>query len=76
MKRGFRLNDQASCRDPSGLALSTYVTFSQSGGKPDNRDEGFHPSIMNSSVDEVKEKDIAFLQGNFDNVRCSKTRKV
>ena len=30
----------------------------------------------NSFVDEVKEKDIAFLQGNFGNVRCSKTQKV
>ena len=80
------------------MTLFTYVIFSQSGGKPDNRDEGFHPSIMYSSVDEVKEKDfffflnrdlyyhyitynvkekdIAFLPGNFDNVCCSKTRKV
>ena len=26
---------------------------------------------MKSSVDEVREKEIAFLQGNFDNVRFS-----
>ena len=26
---------------------------------------------MKSSVDEVREKEIAFLQGNFDNVRSS-----
>ena len=78
MKRDFLLNDQASCRDPSGwlVTLFTYVTFLQSGGKPDNRDEGFHATIMNYSVDKVKEKDITFLQGNFDKVRCSKMQKV
>ena len=31
----------------------------------------FQATIMNSSTDEVKEKQIAFLQGNFSNVRFS-----
>ena len=34
-------------------------------------DQGFQVTIMKSSVDEVREKEIAFLQGNFDNVRFS-----
>ena len=34
MKRDFRLNDRASCRDASGRLFDlSYVTFSQSGGK-------------------------------------------
>ena len=35
MKREFRLNDRSFSRDPSGplVTLSTYVKFSQSGGK-------------------------------------------
>ena len=39
--------------------------------KPDGRDQGFQATIMKSSVGEVREKEIAFLQGNFDNVRFS-----
>ena len=39
--------------------------------EPDGRDQGFQATIMKSSVDEVREKGIAFLQGNFDNVRFS-----
>ena len=35
------------------------------------RGQGFQATIMKSSVDEVREKGIAFLQGNFDNVRFS-----
>ena len=31
----------------------------------------FQATIMNSSMDEVKEKEIAFLPGNFYNVRFS-----
>ena len=31
----------------------------------------FQATIMNSSMDKVKEKEIAFLQGNFYNVRFS-----
>ena len=72
MKRDFRLNDRASSRDPSGrLFYLIYGPFSQSGGKVDGRDQGFQATIMKSSVDEVREKGIAFLQGNFDNVRFS-----
>ena len=71
MKRDFRLNDRASCRDASGRLFDlSYVTFSQSGGKTRRApDQGFQARIMKSSVDEVREKEIAFLQGNFDNVR-------
>ena len=69
MKRDFRLNDRASSRDASGRLFDLiYGPFSQSGGKPDGRDQGFQATIMKSSVDEVREKGIAFLQGNFDNV--------
>ena len=72
MKRDFRLNDRASSRDASGRLFDLiYGPFSQSGGKPDGRDQGFQATIMKSSVDEVREKGIAFLQGNFDNVRFS-----
>ena len=72
MKRDFRLNDRASSRDASGRLFDLiYGPFSQSGGKPDGRDQGFQATIMKSSVDEVREKEIAFLQGNFDNVRFS-----
>ena len=39
--------------------------------RPDGRDQGFQATIMKSSADEVREKGIAFLQGNFDNVRFS-----
>ena len=39
--------------------------------KPEGRNQGFQATIMKSSVDEVREKEIAFLQGNFDNVRFS-----
>ena len=45
--------------------------FRNLAGKPDGRDQGFQAPIMKSSVDEVREKEIAFLQGNFDNVRFS-----
>ena len=45
--------------------------FRNLAGKPDGRDQGFQATIMKSSVDEVREKEIAFLQGNFDNVRFS-----
>ena len=38
-------------------------------GKPDGQDQGFQATIMKSSVDEVMGKEIAFLLGNFDNVR-------
>ena len=72
MKRDFRLNDRASSRDASGRLFDlVYGPFSQSGGKPDGRDQGFQATTMKSSVDEVREKGIAFLQGNFDNVRFS-----
>ena len=71
MKRDFQLNDRASSRDASGRLFDLiYGPFSQSGGKPDGRDQGFQ-AIMKSSVDEVREKGIAFLQGKFDNVRFS-----
>jgi len=43
--------------------------FRNLAGKPDGRDQGFQGTIMKSSVDEVREKEVAFLQGNFDNVR-------
>ena len=43
--------------------------FRNLAGKPDGRDQGFQARITKSSVDEVREKEIAFLQGNFDNVR-------
>ena len=74
MKRDFRLNDRASARVASSRLFDLiYGPFSQSGGKPDgrSRDEGFQATIMKSSMDEVREKGIAFLQGNFDNVRFS-----
>ena len=45
--------------------------FRNLAGKPDGREQGFQATIMKSSVDEVREKEIAFLQGNFDNVRFS-----
>ena len=48
--------------------------FRNLAGKPDRRDQGFQVTIMKSvksSLDEVREKEIAFLQGNFDNVRFS-----
>ena len=48
--------------------------FRNLAGKPDRRDQGFQATIMKSvksSLDEVREKEIAFLQGNFDNVRFS-----
>ena len=45
--------------------------FGNLAGKPDERDQGFQAPIMKSSVDEVRGKEIAFLQGNFDNVRFS-----
>ena len=48
------------------LTFNSYVA-----GKPDGQDQGFQATIMKSSVDEVREKEIAFLQGNFDNVRFS-----
>ena len=72
MKREFRLNDRASSRNASGRLFDLiYGPFSQSGEKRDGRDQGFQATIMKSSVDEVREKGIAFLQGNFDNVRFS-----
>ena len=43
--------------------------FRNLAGKPDGRDQGFQAPIMKSSVDEVREKEIEFLQGNFENVR-------
>ena len=43
--------------------------FRNLAGKPDGRDQGFQARIMKTSVDEVREKEISFLQGNFDNVR-------
>ena len=45
--------------------------FRNLAGKPDRRNQGFQAPSMKSSVDEVREKEIAFLQGNFDNVRFS-----
>ena len=45
--------------------------FRNLAGKPDGRDQGFQARIMECSVDEVREKEFAFLQGNFDNVRSS-----
>ena len=42
--------------------------FRNLAGKPDGRDPGFQAPIMKSSVDEVREKEIAFLQGNFENI--------
>ena len=45
--------------------------FRNLAGKPDGRDQGFQARIMKSSVEEVSEKEIVFLQGNFDNVRSS-----
>ena len=45
--------------------------FRNLAGKPDGRDPGFQAPIMKSSVDEVREKEIAFLQGNFENIRFS-----
>ena len=73
MKRDFRLNDRASCREASGRLFDlSYVTFSQSGGKTGRARSRFSSdNIMKSSEDEVREKEIAFLQGNFDNVRFS-----
>ena len=73
MKRDFRLNDRASCREASGrlFDLSSVSHFRNLAGKPDGRDQGFQATIMKSSEDEVREKEIAFLQGNFDNVRFS-----
>ena len=43
--------------------------FRNLAGKPDGRNQGFQARIMKTSVDEVREKEISFLQGNFDNVR-------
>ena len=79
MKREFRLNDRSSCREPSGqlVTLFTYVKFSQSGGKTSqvrskpSRSFKRQYFIMNSSMDEVKEKETAFLQGNVYNVHFS-----
>ena len=72
MKRDFRLSARASCRDASGRLLTLFMShFRNLAGKPDGRDEGFQAKIMKSSVDEVRAKKIAFLQGNFDNVRFS-----
>ena len=52
--------------------LTLFIShFRNLAGKPDGRDQGFQATIMKSSVDEVREKEIAFLQGNFDNVRFS-----
>ena len=45
--------------------------FRNLAGKLDGRDQGFQAPIMKSSVDEVREKETAFLQGNVDNVRFS-----
>ena len=53
------------------LTLIFMSHFRNLAGKPDGRDQGFQAPIMKSSVDEVREKEIAFLQGNFDNVRFS-----
>ena len=66
MKRDLRLNDRASSRDASGRLFDLiYGPFSQ------RRDQGYQATIMKSSVDEVRVEGIAFLQGNFDNVRFS-----
>ena len=45
--------------------------FRNLAGKLDGRDQGFQAPIMKSSVDEVREKEMAFLQGNFENIRFS-----
>ena len=42
--------------------------FRNLAGKLDRQDQGLKATIMKSSVDEVGGKEIAFLQGNFDNV--------
>ena len=72
MKKDFRLNDRASSQDASGRLLTLFMAlFRNLAQKPDGWDQGFPATIMKSSVDEVREKEIAFLQGNFDNVRFS-----
>ena len=62
----------------SGLFWSTRdPIFRNLAGKPDLQTgkikvlKSFQATIMNSSVDQVKKKKIAFLQGNFDNARFS-----
>ena len=65
MKRDFRLNDRASCRDASGRLFDlSNVTFSQT-----RRARSKFSSENYEVFRGRREKEIAFLQGNFDNVR-------
>ena len=76
MKREFRLNDWSSCRNfrstPNLIYLcQIFVIWRENQTSEIKVFKIFQATIMNSSMDEVKEKEIAFLPGNFYNVRFS-----
>ena len=76
MKREFRLNDWSSCRNFRSTRNLIYlcqifVIWRENQTSEIKVFKIFQATIMNSSMDEVKEKEIAFLPGNFYNVRFS-----
>ena len=76
MKREFLLNDWSSCRNFWSTRNLIYlcqifVIWRENQTSEIKVFKIFQPTIMNSSMDEVKEKEIAFLPGNFYNVRFS-----
>ena len=77
MKREFRLNDWSSCRNfrstPNLIYLcQIFVIWRENQTSEIKVFKIFQATIINSSMDEVKEKEVAFLPGNFYNVRFSK----
>ena len=76
MKREFRLNDWSSCRNVRSTRNLIYlcqifVIWRENQTSEIKVFKIFLATIMNSSMDEVKKKEIAFLPGNFYNVRFS-----
>ena len=76
MKREFRLNDWSSCRNFRSTCNLIYlcqifVIWRENQTSEIKVFKIFQATIMNSLMDEVKEKEIAFLPGNFYNVRFS-----
>ena len=64
MRANFLSGPFRSTRDPIFRMQSGRKT--RSADKQDQGSQVFQATIINSSVDQVKEKKIAFLQGNFD----------
>ena len=71
----FILHENSSgiifCTQCTGVFFICLRPVFQPESNDSTRFQGFQATIMKSSVDEVREKEIAFLQGNFDNVRFS-----